>query len=212
MERAKVDPLQHHLLPTELVEELRAGIDAYNKRYHRSLRSTPVEKFAADPTPLRTLPERLLAMALLPRREGKTIQKAGIEHDGRFYRHPRLNRHVGETVDIGFTDKDQSFIHVFLDGEHLCKATTNPSRAMAGGLKASRVRQIETFNRIELGSEKLRLVTNGLAAEDFDLDVQRRERQGRRTKRGARTRSVSTDQPRSARRAAHLEDETWKSE
>jgi hypothetical protein len=212
MTREKVQPIRHHLLPAELVEELRAGIDAFNGRNHRSLRTSPVKKFAADPTPLRTLPERVLALALLPRRQNKVIQKAGIQHNGNFYRHPRLNRHAGKTVEIGFTDKDLSFVHVFLDGKHLCKAVAKPSRAMAGGLKASRLRQIETFNRIELGSEKLRLLSAGLSAEDYDLDVRRRERQNRRPKSGGRARSITTNQARPGRRAAHLEDETWKSD
>jgi hypothetical protein len=205
----KVEPIKHHLLAKELVEELQAAVDVFNRRSHRGIHATPLAKFATDPTPIRKLPERLVALALLPRRAEKTIQKAGIQHTNVFYRHPRLNRHVGRRVEIAFTDRDPSYVHVFLDGRYLCKALTTPSRAMAGGLKASRARQVETFNRIELGAEKLRLERAGLDADDFDLEVRRRERKNRRQKTSSSP-TAQAPQRLSSRRAAHLKDETWK--
>ena len=210
--RGPVEPIDHHLLPKELVEELQGGIDRYNGRFHRGIGAAPVAKFAQDPTPLRTLPERLLSRALLPQRARKTVQKAGIQH-GSFYHHPRLNRLVGTKVDIAFTDRDPSFVHVFQDDKYICKARITPSRAMAGGLVASRTRQITTFNRIELGAEKLRLEQNGLSAEGYDLPTRRKERANRRPKNTSRTSAAqSSPQPLSDRRSAHLEDETWKAD
>jgi hypothetical protein len=201
-------PIKHHLNRKELVEELQGGIDEFNRRFHRTISTNPTSKFAADPTPIRRVPERLLALSLLPRREGKTIQPAGIQH-GMFYRHSRLNRHIGEHVEIAFSEKDASYVHVFLNGEYLCKATTTPSRAMARALKASRQHQFDTFHRIQLGAERLRLERAGLDADDLDLETLRRERKNLR-KTVSKPVRPRPPRPRSSHRAAHLKDDTWK--
>lgn len=205
----KIDPRAQHLTGRELTEEVASFFDRYNTtRPHRALDGgVPVDEFRRSGIPVRRLPERIVATALMPRAEGKTVQKAGIQH-GRFYRHHRLNNIVGRQVTIAYSDRDQSFVHVYLEGEYLCKAVAEPTRAMAAALVRSRDRQIETINRAQVGAERLRLERAGLDADDLDLEALRRERKPRR--RGTDRKTAATDEALLRKRARHLQDaDTW---
>lgn len=117
-------------LPLEiLVDEIGRWIDHYNlERPHSALDGrTPAEAWAADPTPIRTIPDEDLRRFTLERRKVKVSHDGGVTIDRRSFTAPQLHGLVKETVEVGAMPHDYSRVEVYLDDEWLCTATPTDS-------------------------------------------------------------------------------------
>ena len=107
----------------ELVERFDAWVRAYNtKRPHRSLAGQrPLERWTADPTPLRVIaPED--ARRLLTARRWARVRRDGLHHGGLAYIAVELTELVGDDVELAFAPHDQRSIEVYWRGAWLCTA------------------------------------------------------------------------------------------
>jgi hypothetical protein len=86
---------------------------------------TPLQAWAADPTPLDEVPEEQLWLDFLVSKDQRKISKNGIRWEGIDWIGPELNDHVGERVEIRYLPHDRTFIEVFRNNEHLCTAEPN---------------------------------------------------------------------------------------
>jgi len=94
----------------------------YNRRPHSELAQlSPIEAFAADPTPLRALTPDA-ARALLAARKEVKVRRYGISHNGHHYISAELHELVGETVEIAFVPHDDRSIEVYWRGAWSCTA------------------------------------------------------------------------------------------
>lgn len=79
---------------------------------------TPMEVWNGDPTPLRTVaPERLRHMMLVG--VNRTVNKAGVRLDGRWYNCAQLCGYVGEQVEVRHMPHHDEAVEVFLGERHL---------------------------------------------------------------------------------------------
>jgi putative transposase len=91
---------------------------------------TPAKAWAADPTPLRLVPEDELRHLLLAD-VGRTVQADGIHFRNLVYVCPAglLRERRGERVRLRYMPHDDRFVHVYRDGEYL--TTCYPDNALS---------------------------------------------------------------------------------
>jgi Mu transposase, C-terminal len=107
-------------------------VSAYNtRRIHTELGDqTPLERWRADATPLRIVPEEDLRFLLLPGQE-RAIQKHGIHFGGVAFISPELNGRVGQHVQVRAMPHDLRRIEVFVGGRWL--TTAYPQATLSAG-------------------------------------------------------------------------------
>ncbi len=81
----------------------------------------PLERWKADPTPVREVPPAYLRFLLLAGAE-RRITKHGIRFGGLHFIAPELNGRVGQTVEVRWMPHDLRTIEVFYTGQWLCTA------------------------------------------------------------------------------------------
>jgi putative transposase len=98
-------------------------VNTYNtRRPHAGLGGqTPLERWRADATPLRIVPEEELRFLLLPA-QGRTVQKDGIHFGGIAFIAAELNGRVGQSVEVRAMPHDLRRIEVFVGGRWLATA------------------------------------------------------------------------------------------
>ena len=109
------------LLSLETFVELFAEfVRWYNteRRHEGLLGRTPLEQWAADATPLHTIPaDRLRHLMLVG--ETRTVTKRGVRLNNRWYNCAELCGHVGTTVEVRHMPHHDGEVEVFAGGEHL---------------------------------------------------------------------------------------------
>ncbi|MEU6206097.1 Mu transposase C-terminal domain-containing protein [Micromonospora musae] len=115
-------------LPWEVfTDHIRQFIAWYNNEHiHSQLRGhSPAAAWRDDPTPLRTVDETDLRHLMLAG-ERRTIGANGIRFRNFVYTDPAgaLRERRGKRVEIRYMPHDDTFIHVYLDGQHI--ATCHP--------------------------------------------------------------------------------------
>jgi len=155
----------------ELVVRFGAWVHGYNtERPHRSLGGrTPVERWTADPTPLR-LVEPEDARRLLTARRPARVRRDGVHRGGLAYIAAELTELVGDDVELAFAPHDQRSVEVYWRGALLC--TAHPHNAL------SRV-------------EQQRILAERRA---YAGELRRRQRRARRQARG-RLAPATADEP-----------------
>jgi putative transposase len=114
----------------ELVVRFARWVQTYNaERPHRGLgRRTPLERWTADPTPLRLIaPED--ARRLLTARRWAKVRRDGVHRGGLAYVAVELTELVGEDVELAFAPHDQRSVEVYWRGAWLC--TAHPHNALS---------------------------------------------------------------------------------
>jgi putative transposase len=98
-------------------------VEYYNTaRPHAGLQGqTPLDRWQADPMPVRVIPTDDLRFLLLAGAE-RRITKHGIRFGGLHFIAPELNGRVGQTVQLRWMPHDLRTIQVFYMGEWLCTA------------------------------------------------------------------------------------------
>lgn len=107
----------------DLVGRFDAWVLAYNReRGHAGLGGrTPIERWQADATPLRTVADQELRWTLLEERT-RRVQKSGVRFHALDFVAPELNGLVGETVAVRYRPHDDTSVEIFRAGAHLCTA------------------------------------------------------------------------------------------
>jgi putative transposase len=115
--------------------EFRDWVAAYNTgRPHSGIdRCTPFDRWHADATPLRIVPEQELRFLLLPA-ESRKINKDGIHFGGVKFIAAELNGRVGQTVEVRAMPHDLRQIEVFVGGRWL--TTAYPQGALGAEQRA----------------------------------------------------------------------------
>jgi putative transposase len=103
--------------------EFAGWVEHYNTtRPHAGLQGqTPLERWRADPTPVREIPAADLRFLLLAGAE-RRITKHGIRFGGLHFIAPELNGRVGQTIEVRWMPHDVRTIDVFHMGKWLCTA------------------------------------------------------------------------------------------
>lgn len=117
-------------LPLEIfVDEIGRWIDYYNlERPHRSLSGlTPAAAWAADPTPIRTIPDEDLRRFTLERKSVRVTHDGGVTLHRRSFTAPELHGLVKSTVEVGAMPHDYSMVEIYVDDEWVCTATPTDS-------------------------------------------------------------------------------------
>jgi putative transposase len=97
-------------------------IEYNTERAHSALAGqTPLQRWNADATPVRQMPEEQLRWLLLADKT-RTINKDGIHFDGVTFIAGELNGLVGEQVQVRYTPHDLRKIEVFQGDQWLCTA------------------------------------------------------------------------------------------
>lgn len=97
-------------------------IDYNTARPHSALGGlTPLQRWTADPTPVREVPAEQLRWLLLADAE-RTINRDGIHFGGETFIAPELNGRVGERVGVRYTPHDLRRIEIFRGDTWLCTA------------------------------------------------------------------------------------------
>lgn len=97
-------------------------IDYNTARAHSALGGlTPLQRWAADPTPVREVPAEQLRWLLLADVE-RTINRDGIHFGGETFIAAELNGRVGERVQVRYTPHDLRRIEIFRGDTWLCTA------------------------------------------------------------------------------------------
>lgn len=106
-----------------LVRQLDGWVNDYNlRRAHRGLDGqTPLERWNADPTPIRHADEGLLQRFLLAG-ERRRVTKRGVHFFNGWYLASELNAIVGDTVDVRYVPNDHRSIEVYHRDRWLCTA------------------------------------------------------------------------------------------
>lgn len=105
-----------------LAAQVQEWVAAYHTRAHAGLDGqTPLERWQADPTPVRQVDPAGLRWLLLPGQE-RQITKSDIRYGGLHYLAPELNGRVGQTVQVRAMPHDRRWLEVYLDGVWLCTA------------------------------------------------------------------------------------------
>jgi putative transposase len=105
-----------------LAGELHDWVAAYHTRPHEGLGgATPLERWQADPTPVRQVDPAQVRWLLLGGQQ-RTITKHGIRFGGLHYLAAELNGRVGQQVEVRFMPHDHRQLEVYLDGAWLCTA------------------------------------------------------------------------------------------
>jgi putative transposase len=102
-------------------------IREYNQtRAHSSLDGqTPLDVWKADPNPVRRAGAEALYDAMFIGDQSRVVGKSGVIFHNEAFLCTELNAHAGRRVQVRYLPHDDSFIEVFLDGEHL--GTAYPS-------------------------------------------------------------------------------------
>jgi putative transposase len=118
-----VAPLTFERFATEFAD----WVGQYNTtRPHAGLQGqTPLDRWQADPTPVREIPTDDLRFLLLAGAE-RRITKHGIRFGGLHFIASELNGRVGQTVQLRWMPHDLRTIEVFYMGEWLCTARLPP--------------------------------------------------------------------------------------
>lgn len=107
----------------ELVSEFSSWVDRFNREMvHSAIRTTPIERWLSDATPVRSVPLERLRWMMLKANE-RTIGKGGIRALGGKYVAPELNGLGGTRVQIRYLPHVTGTIEVFRGEEWLCTAT-----------------------------------------------------------------------------------------
>lgn len=102
---------------------LQAWIDHYNyERQHSVLGSTPFEAWCADTGQIITVDTAMLRHGFLAESKPRKVSKNGLRFKNIDYIHPKLQKVVGRKVHLRFLPNDETFVEVFIDGQHLCTA------------------------------------------------------------------------------------------
>ena len=110
-------------------------IDYNTVRAHSALGGlTPLQRWIADPTPVRELPEEQLRWLLLADVE-RTVNRDGIHFGGHTFIAAELNGLVGEKVQVRYTPHDLRRIEIFRDDAWLC--TAHPQGALSDEERAA---------------------------------------------------------------------------
>ena len=119
----------------ELVERLRAGIDAWNRSHvHPVLGCSLAEAWERDATPIRTVDEARLRWLMLAE-DHRVIQKEGVRFAGRYYTAPELTGRRGQTVRVLYWPHDARRVEVMAGEEWLCTAW--PQGALSASQRAA---------------------------------------------------------------------------
>ena len=141
----------------QLVEHLRAGIEAWNRRHrHPVLGCTLAEAWERDATPIRTVPEERLRWMMLAEQR-RTVQKEGVRLGGLYFTAPELTGRKGEAVTVLHWPHDRRRIEVLLGGAWLC--TAYPQGALSAAQRdevlAERRRQKAEADRLRRKAARL---------------------------------------------------------
>ena len=96
-------------------------IEGYNAEHeHSALGCTPLQAWAADPTPVAEVGFEDLWFGFLLGKDAKVSPK-GIRHRSIDYADPEgvIGNNIGRTLEVRYLPHDSSFIEVFKDGAHL---------------------------------------------------------------------------------------------
>lgn len=105
-----------------LCDRFAEWVSDYNTtRVHSELGETPLQRWCADATPLRTVPEEQLRWLLLADVE-RTVNKDGVHFQGLRFIAPELNGLVGEKVQVRYMPHDLRRIEIFRGDEWLATA------------------------------------------------------------------------------------------
>ena len=141
----------------ELVDHLRAGIEAWNRSHpHPVLGCTLAEAWGRDAAPVRTVAdERLRWMMLAEHR--RTVQREGVRLGGLYFTAAELTGRRGEEVQVLHWPHDRRKVEVVLDGEWLC--TAHPQGALSAAQRdavlAERRRQKAEADRLRRRAARL---------------------------------------------------------
>jgi putative transposase len=122
-QRGRLEASGVPLTLAELVARFDAWVRTYNTdRPHSSLAGqTSLERWTADPTPLRIIvPEE--ARRLLTARRWARVRRDGVHHGGLAYVAVELTELVGDDVELAFAPHDQRSVEVYWRGAWLCTA------------------------------------------------------------------------------------------
>lgn len=119
------DPMSLELF----VDHFAEWVIEYNTvRVHSELGQTPLARWMADATPVRTVPGEQVRWLLLADVE-RTVNKDGVHFGGLRFIAPELNGLVGEKVQVRYTPHDYRQIEIFRGDEWL--ATAYPQGALS---------------------------------------------------------------------------------
>ncbi|WP_019900452.1 Mu transposase C-terminal domain-containing protein [Salinispora arenicola] len=132
VEGSQLDPARVPMRWSVFVDRFAEWVTWYNTEHiHSGLGGrTPAAAWAADPTPLRTVPEKVLRHLLLADEE-RTINSDGIHFNTHVYGDPagQVLERGGQKVQIRYMPHDDRFLHVYLDGKYL--TTCYPVNALS---------------------------------------------------------------------------------
>jgi putative transposase len=127
-----VDPAMVPMRWSVFVDRFAEWVTWYNTEHaHSGLGGrTPAAAWAADPTPLRTVPEKVLRHLLLADEE-RTINADGIHFNNLVYVDPagQVVERGGQKVQVRYMPHDDRFLDVYLDGTYL--TTCYPVNALS---------------------------------------------------------------------------------
>jgi putative transposase len=86
---------------------------------------TPLQLWLADGTPLDPIDSERLWLDFLVAKDRCKVSKNGIRWNRTDWIAPELQGKVGRHVEVRYLPHEDSFIEVFIDGDHLCTATPN---------------------------------------------------------------------------------------
>ena len=116
--------------------------------------TTADERWEADTTPIyRVSADTEAEFATLFLRSGETriVSKNGIRFSNKTYLSNEILRYVDEEVQLGFSEHDPSFLHIFRDGVWACKLkpVSEYTTAEGGALRRRSYKQIATIKKYQ---------------------------------------------------------------
>lgn len=117
--------------------------------------TTALERWQADTTPIHLVEadkEAEFASLFLRSKETRKVSKNGIRFRNGVYLSNEMLRFKGEQVQLGYSEHDRSFIHIFRDGKWSCRVPliSQYTAADGGELRRKRDKQISTLKRLQL--------------------------------------------------------------
>lgn len=150
------------LTTVEFARALEPVIREANARRHRSIHTSPLEKWRSSAGSAEPVSERHVALTLL-RREGVTVVRAGVELNGITYQGKPTFGHVGDRLEAGWLATRPDFIELYdparpagEDWLGRLEPLTSASNKLSTAVKDARTYQIETVERAQRGADKLR--------------------------------------------------------
>jgi len=144
----------------DLVARVDSWFAEYNQqRWHSTLRSTPLQAWKADRTPVTSVTNTALLRSLLPRVH-RTTQKQGVRLDRRYYVSTALSPYIGKEVQVGWLPRRIDEVEVFdLAGEWITTAV------LADSLTQPEQGQVSAYRRRQ-GRAVDQLLTASAAGRD----------------------------------------------